>query len=88
MHRWHDPQPSATGAAATGNGAVVMTEPSTKKLPEPGNKMLAFLPNQPRPASHAASRSTTELSSANATALKPSARSRSTMALSAMRSGS
>ena len=33
----------------TGYSAVVMIEPSTKKLPAPGSRMLAFLPNHPSP---------------------------------------
>jgi len=41
---------AGTGPSAGGSGAVVTTQPSTNQLPAPGNKMLAFFPNHPRPA--------------------------------------
>jgi hypothetical protein len=81
------PHPSGTGVSAGGSGAVVTTAPSTNHDPARGSRTLAFLPNHPNPASQAASRSTRELSSAKATALQPSARSRRAMAHSPSRSG-
>ena len=46
------------------SAALVTTEPSTNHDPRPGNRMFALLPYHPRPARYAASRSTSELSSA------------------------
>jgi hypothetical protein len=82
-----DPQPSSTGAVATGSGASVTTEPSTTHEPYPGTRRLAFFPNHPMPARCAMARSTMPLSSATTTAFHRSACRRSAMRRSPARSG-
>ena len=61
------PQPDVTGSD-TRSGASVTIEPSTNHEPRPGKSRLALRPYQPSPARKAASRSTSELSSATTTA--------------------